>query len=146
MSEQNKVDFWKEVKNSFKGGGKTFPWLRSGYILLGFVLGVLVTAFVYIAALQPNDSNKQTSSIVTEEDTCREDGGRYDRSQKTCLLTTNDRGDTCSDNSECDGWCLADSESKVGEKGEGNCSDEFDITGCIKFIDQGKVNSICIPE
>ncbi|MDD3647852.1 MAG: hypothetical protein PHS44_05140 [Candidatus Dojkabacteria bacterium] len=145
MSEQKKVDFWKEVKNSLKGDNKMFPWLRSGYVLVGIAIGVLVTAFVNIAIFKSSGADIEITETITDEEKCREEGGRYNRDQKTCLTSANDSGESCSDNSDCEGWCLADSNSKVGDIATGTCSEGFDATGCFKFIDNGKVNSICIP-
>jgi len=61
------------------------------------------------------------------------------------LLVTGDRGDSCSSNSECLGWCIADENDQIGEEKNGICSDNYHPAGCFKFIDEGEVNSICMP-
>lgn len=143
--QKTKVSFLDAVKNSFKPckSSKTFPWFQSGLILVGFAAGVFVTSGVDI--LSRFTSSEQSSQEISEDEKCREKGGRYDKESETCIIITSDRGGTCSDSSECQGWCLADENDELGQQEKGYCSDNFRPEGCFKFIDNGKVNSICMP-
>lgn len=124
---------------------KQFPWYQSGLILVGFAAGVLVATSVDMVARIVRDEDVSTDTI-TAADKCREEGGMYNRGDDKCVYVTEDRGDTCQDNKECDGWCIVSDDAKVGDSGEGKCSEDFHPKGCVKFMDNGIVNAICLPE
>lgn len=144
-----KTSFLSTVKSSFQKGNnpKQFPWFSSGLILIGFALGVLTASSVDIISRSTRtNSESSTDNTVTDAEQCREKGGRYDKENSTCILVTDDKGDGCSSNADCEGWCLADSNAELNSEDTGSCSDSFRKTGCFKFIDEGKVSSICMPE
>jgi hypothetical protein len=123
---------------------KVFPWLQTGIFLLGFVSG-LFTATVIDLSARIVPKTKTTQTALSDEEKCRKDGGRYDTDAKSCIMTTSDTGNGCKSNKDCDGWCMASESDKIGTEKEGICSTEFAVNGCFKFIDNGKVNSICMP-
>lgn len=63
-----------------------------------------------------------------------------------------DRGNICTDNSECEGWCQADlsredlQKGMSGKtfKGKGQCSVWRVELGCFGMLKQGKISVICI--
>ncbi|MBN2016413.1 hypothetical protein JW766_06320 [Candidatus Dojkabacteria bacterium] len=141
-----KLSFWDTVKKSFRtdGSKKMFPWFQSGLLLVGFAAGVLVTSGVDIISrldLEENDTKEEES----ENQKCMDKGGRYDEDTQSCIMTTDDRGDACSKNEDCEGWCLIGEDATLGAQMNGYCSDNFKPKGCFKYIDNGKVNSICMP-
>jgi len=147
LTTSKKTSVWESIKNAFTKSPhevKIFPWYQSGILILGFSLGVLVTASVYTFTATPL-SSETTLVSSSKEDECVNSGGRYDDKNQICLLVTNDRGNTCTDSSDCQGWCSADENAKIGTGAEGICGESFNKKGCFKFIDKGKVNSICIP-
>lgn len=146
--QPEKVKFWDEVKNTFKSKSdkKEFPWLQSGFVLVGFTLGIVATSIVTMTSINLDTVEQPVQAEASEEEKCVDQGGRYDRNTETCNFIASDRGESCKDNSDCDGWCLVDDNAELGEKAEGSCSNEYTIKGCVKFMDDGKVNSICLPE
>lgn len=143
---KRKSSFFEMIKNSFKSNKKekSFPWLQSGFLLVGFTLGILVTSSVdLLSRMDLSSSNKQTTS-TDEADECRAKGGRYDADSDICTLYTSDNESECTDNTDCEGWCLASEDLELGSEEAGYCSDKFRPDGCFKFIDKGKVNSICL--
>jgi hypothetical protein len=140
-----KMSFWQTVKAVFQPTkqGKVFPWLQSGLVLVGFAAGVLVTTGVDLISRYA--SSESTTDVVSEADKCREKGGRYDESDKNCILVTSDRGTDCTDNSDCEGWCIVDDSAEIGSEEGGSCTESYNVGGCVKFMDNGKVNSICLP-
>lgn len=137
--------FFKEVKNVFSERDDNFPWFYSGILLVGFTLGVLVTAGVdIISRTNINQNEEVATSDLSEKDKCIEKGGRYDSKEEKCLMVTNDGSDDCTDKADCEGWCLADADAELRTEGTGTCSDEFQPKGCFKFMDKGSVNEICL--
>lgn len=138
------TSFWKEVKDVFSKSSypKIFPWLQSGLVLMGFTLGVFITVAVYMIT-DAAGQNEGTIVSESEADKCRDKGGRYDSESEECILVTEDRGQGCKKNSDCEGWCLVDDDAEIGSEAEGTCSDDFTPEGCFKYMDEGKVNSIC---
>jgi hypothetical protein len=146
-SNGKKISFWQTLRSCFQTTQpttKVFPWMQSGLVLLGFAIGVLVTTGVDILS-RLDFSNDSSTVKISESDKCMDKGGRYDTKTRTCLLATNDDGNQCSSNDDCEGWCLTDEDATIGEQQSGYCSENFRPTGCFKFIDNGKVNEICIP-
>lgn len=148
MNLQEEVNIrWEGFKNTLKDlkTPNTLSWLQSGFFLVGFATGALIASgidlYSRIAIPQSVDSE-----VISEEENCRDQGGRYDNENKTCILVTSDRGNTCKDSADCSGWCLADEGLELGIQGEGKCSENFDVEGCVNFIDKGEINSICLPE
>jgi hypothetical protein len=141
-----KMSFWEAVKTSFTSpeGKKIFPWFQSGLILIGFALGALVTSGVDVISRLDFGDEDETAE-VSEADECRDQGGRYDEDNNNCVLVTSDRGNSCTKNDDCSGWCLADSDAEIGSEDEGYCSENFGPEGCFKFMDEGRVNEICMP-
>jgi hypothetical protein len=145
-NNSNKTSIWQSFKKHFRSQTpiKIFPWLQSGFILLGFSLGVLATSAVDLVSLIDKKDN-QTTINTEEDDKCIQEGGRYDYASKSCILNTSDRGGGCMDSSECEGWCLVDEKQELGSNVKnGYCSEEYRPEDCFKFADQGKVNSICL--
>lgn len=137
--------FFETVKEAFKSDkNSTFPWFQSGLVLLGFALGVLVTAGVDIVSRYVPRESDQKVEAKSKSQECREKGGSYDSDNEICKLETDDTGEGCSKNSECEGWCLASEDAEVGEDGKGECSDKITPEGCFKYIDDGMVNEICL--
>lgn len=108
------------------------------WVVVVFVL-VLVLVVVNIVF------RKKSEWDVVDAAECEEMGGRYNSDEEYCMLETRDEEWRCNNNSDCEGWCLAEEDAELGSKGYGKCSDSFKVTGCIKFIDEGLVNSICMP-
>ncbi len=143
---KRKISFFKMIKDSFKSNRKerSFPWLQSGFLLVGFTLGVLVTSSVDLLSRMDFSNTTKQSTSTDEADECRAKGGSYDTDNEICILNTSDNESECTDNTDCEGWCLANEESELGNEEAGYCSDKFRPDGCFKFIDKGKVNSICL--
>ncbi len=144
-AEKKKNTFWETLKEVLKSNKdkKVFPWLQSGFLLLGFVLGVLVTTAVDLASRRI-EFKKENVSELSKSEECATKGGRYDYRLEECILVTSDDGKECVKNEDCEGWCLAESSANIGESGMGKCSREFKPKGCIKYLDQGMVNEICL--
>lgn len=144
---QNKNSFGKLVKEAFQPDqkNKMFSWYRTGLLLVGFTAGIFVATALDLV-LRIDTSNENASGVVSAQERCRDDGGNFDRISGNCLYTTEDRGDGCQANADCDGWCLVTDDQAVGSEGEGECSEDFHPKGCFKFMDNGMVNSICMPE
>lgn len=134
------------VENTFKGSSssKIFPWLQSGIFLVGLAMGALITASVCIYFGTSFEGLSKVEE-VSEEEKCRDEGGRYEETSQNCILETSDNGGPCKANTDCEGWCLAGENDEIGVVEEGVCSDDYHPRGCFKFIDNGEVNSICMP-
>ena len=146
VKPKKKFSFFQILKDSFKSnkGDKTFPWLQSGILLVGFTLGILVTSSVDMLSRMDFSSTNEQETSIDEADECRTKGGSYDTDNSICILNTSDNGTSCTDNTECEGWCLAGEELELGDEETGYCSDNFRPDGCFKFMDKGMVNSICL--
>jgi len=146
-SKTNNVKFWNEVKSTLKGEGgkKAFPWVASGFVLIGFTLGVFVTTGVELISRMKTEDKEIETDFSSSKD-CISKGGRYDEQEKKCYLVTEDRGEECTSNDDCQGYCLADENAELNSESKGTCSENYRLTGCIKYIDDGIVTSICFPE
>jgi hypothetical protein len=61
-----------------------------------------------------------------------------------CDLQANDALKICTDSSQCEGSCLISKSIQVGQKQAiGSCSNFLRNYGCYKFIESGRVRSIC---
>ena len=128
-----------------KKTSKVFPWLYTGLVLLGFSLGVLVTTTVDMFSRSINTEDESPED-TEEVELCRSQGGRYDLDKNKCLTSSEDEGTGCKSNDDCEGWCLASNEAQIGAQSTGECSKEYRVKGCVKFIDNGSVNEVCLPE
>jgi len=120
---------------------KSYSWVNSGILLLGFTLGIFSIAIILLIGKM--DISESQSDAISEAQKCRVDGGRYN-DDGSCSLVTEDKGFGCSSNEDCNGWCLAYDEEDIGTHSTGYCSEQYRTQGCFKFIDNGIVNSICM--
>lgn len=132
---------------------QTLGPVYSGVFLLGFIMGALIASVVTIYFIRVPRDNDANSATISAEDQIRKDecikaGGSWQSTSSgyTCNSKTSDSGKTCNSKSECFGWCLAKDDAKINTKASGTCSDKTIMQGCIKFIDNGLVNSICLPK
>lgn len=71
---------------------------------------------------------------------------------ETCNIKASDRGNICTDNGECEGWCQANltrDELRQGMSGKtfvgkGQCSVWRVELGCFGMLKQGRISTICI--
>ncbi len=79
------------------------------------------------------------------KDTCENIGGKWiEKSEEIdkarCSYPTEDAGNSCTDSSECESYCLAPEDSKVGDKVNGSCA-EYTFLDCAKEVENGQVIS-----
>ena len=80
---------------------------------------------------------------------CEAEGGFVERrgmlQSELCVHPYADAGQLCSDNSECEGRCLAESMGTPGEAVTGQCQPDDHLFGCHAFVSDGQATSaICI--
>jgi len=148
--KQHKANSGKKDKVTDPSSKRLFSWLVSGWILVGFSFGVLTSAAGVIYAFRTSyakfslPETGSNENMLADEDSCRKEGGRFDKKTGECNLKTVDYKTKCTKNDDCQGLCMAEEDSLLGNKESGYCSIEFNMSGCFKFIDEGMVNSICL--
>ena len=84
---------------------------------------------------------------------CAAKGGTVERrgilNLEMCVLPYSDAGKVCTDGSQCEGFCLASSNTETGETGtadaEGMCQADDQLFGCVARIEDGIVQpTLCI--
>jgi hypothetical protein len=119
------------------------------YFVIFCFFTLVVLLFSFSGGRKPNSQpleQKQEQIEISPSEECRISGGRYDTKTEVCIYETTDAGNLCEKNKDCEGWCLVDESTQLREESTGFCSDVFKPKGCFKFIDNGKVNKICLPE
>lgn len=122
----------------------------TGIALIAFTVGILMTVLVmvsYQVNFTPSSTSTNPETVLYEQE-CLDNNGVWEQKggdRFVCNYETEDASGNCTDSSDCEGWCLAEQDSQLGEKEIGECSDYKILHGCIKFIDKGMVNSICLP-
>ena len=107
-----------------------------------------------LAEVQSPVTNTQSLSevagLLKTEEACKANSGEWGvagRAQlNMCILSASDAGKSCSDASQCDVDCLA--ESRIGQEGGdavGRCSATTNPFGCRTHIKDGKVAmTLCV--
>jgi hypothetical protein len=62
---------------------------------------------------------------------------------KICDLPTKDKGKTCSDSSECEGYCLSSMKFAIPFITKGKCSGSIHLVGCNNILEAGSVEEVC---
>jgi len=131
---------------------KLWSYGRSGFMNLSYgsmriwVFFSIFVCFLLLLLVVVNVAFEKNSGWdVIDSDECVEMGGQYNDEQNYCMLETRDKEWRCNSNSDCEGWCLAEEDAELGSRAYGKCSEAFSAQGCVKFIDEGMVNSICMP-
>lgn len=106
---------------------------------------------------KPKVSCPKRIIIPKTEEECLKQNGVWKKwalfPKETCNLKTEDYGNPCFDNSECQGWCKVDltqDELRKGMRGEiktekkfGSCSKWVKEFSCFGTMEKGKVKTIC---
>jgi len=107
---------------------------------------------------KPIVSCDEKPALPKTKEECLAQGGIWKKQGitpfETCNKKTNDRGNLCRDNNECEGWCQVDlskeelekvnkNELKINKK-YGQCSVWVVELGCFGMMEKGKVRAICI--
>ncbi|MCX6695605.1 MAG: hypothetical protein NTU61_04855 [Candidatus Altiarchaeota archaeon] len=89
-----------------------------------------------------------------DNESCEALGGIWGRMglspSESCNLPTSDAGKTCSDNSECEGMCIAElsplNQARLGKgeyvKAKGKCSERRKNVGCLAMVQEGEVRGM----
>lgn len=105
---------------------------------------------------KPTVSCNGKQPLPKNEKECQKIGGVWKKLGpdpfESCNIKTADRGNICTDNSECEGWCQVDmSREELREgmkgkisKGRGRCSIWRVELGCFGMVEKGKISVICI--
>jgi len=105
---------------------------------------------------KPITSCSGKSSLPKNQEDCLKIGGLWSKLGpdpiETCNVKALDRGNLCTDSSQCEGLCLAElsaEEMKQGMSGKqfkktGNCSVWRVTLGCRGIVTQGVVSILCI--
>lgn len=76
------------------------------------------------------------------KDECANQGGKYlinGNGFEQCYLETSDSGKECSDNFECESFCVAENENATN----GVCYSDNIISGCHFVLNDGKASMLC---
>jgi len=125
--------------------GKASPsrfWKVIGAIIIIIIISV---GFYWLLSLFRVDPIRIINSwSVHDEESCEKDGGHWSIGVGDigrCIYDTNDGGKVCTDSSQCQGMCLADSENAK----EGKCTEHNLTLGCLNKVENGKVQgTICL--
>lgn len=90
------------------------------------------------------------SEVKTEAE-CRKLGGTWwspgmpgNPRPKICDLPTKDKGKSCTDTSECEGYCLSSKIFGISFSTKGKCSGSVYLVGCKKVLEAGSEKEICV--
>lgn len=92
---------------------------------------------------------QQAYSIESEE-VCEKNDGKWKRvgrqQKESCVLTADDAGKSCENNSECQVACVAQHEPAVsGTKTPGVCLESTDLFGCRTYVANGVAEpTLCV--
>jgi|GEM_PF-1415939 len=81
-------------------------------------------------------STQEVEEVVDMAAECEEQGGHYTiggSGMPFCYLPTADAGNPCTDNDECESFCVAEEESAT----EGTCYPETPFSGCWWVLEDG---------
>ena len=124
-------------------------------LLIIALIGAGLFGAYYLGAQRNKNQNTQIQITPTPtpqrdqaEEECRARGGEWKQIglDYKCEINHTDGGKTCSDNSECQGTCLAPEGVKPGEDigAKGNCSSYSPVVGCFSSLNKGTVSlTIC---
>lgn len=149
-SEQSdKIETKASLKASFESYKNSLGPTYTGLVLIGFILGIVITSVVTLIILNGENTDSQTSTqaiSLEAKERCEREGGIWELTSRgyVCDYVTDDQGDSCTSNSDCSGWCLADDNAQLDTQSEGECSENKIVEGCFKYMDNRKVNSICL--
>ncbi|MBT0663310.1 hypothetical protein KI809_03260 [Geobacter pelophilus] len=114
-----------------------------------FVLVLFLAITVGTAGAFEIKEHKQ-SQIKTEAE-CRKLGGTWwspgmpgNQRPKICDLPTKDKGKSCSDSSECEGYCLSSKIFGILSFTKGKCSGSVYLVGCNKILEAGSAKEVCV--
>ena len=74
---------------------------------------------------------------------CAAQGGKVERiliGAEGCVRPTTDGGKSCTDNSQCQGACIAPFAAQPGTAVAGTCATEIGRMGCLNVVTQGKAS------
>lgn len=88
---------------------------------------------------------------VNTEAKCRVLGGTWwspgmpaNPGPKICDLPTKDKWRTCSDSSECEGYCLSSMKFAIPFFTKGKCSGSIYLVGCNNVLEADSVEEVCV--
>ncbi len=106
------------------------------------MIRVLLMAVAVLAACQPEEPAAEQPNwrAMSEEElaeTCGAQGGTPVRGLGgwTCAMPEPDAGQTCSNSSQCSGWCLAETRT---------CSPVRPYFGCHELYENGQIQALCV--
>ena len=125
--------------------GKASPsrfWKVIGAIIIIIIISV---GFYFLLSLFRVDPIRIINTwTVHNKEGCEKNGGHWSIGVGDigrCIYDTNDGGKVCTDSSQCEGMCLADSENAK----EGRCTEHNLTLGCLNKVENGKVQgTICV--
>jgi hypothetical protein len=114
----------------------------------------IVLLFITVAtsfAQQPMLRWKQ--DVPSTEKECIARGGRWgsvgipgNPYPPECTLATSDSGKICKNTEDCQGYCVVPGEispTPSRSYSQGICSDHYPMFGCVTYLQDGKVISMC---
>jgi hypothetical protein len=114
-------------------------------------IAAVLCAMCVAAAASPGMSKEPSHAEVQA---CAARGGAYQRlgllQTSVCVFPYPDGGKTCSDDSQCQGGCLADvghmdRPLRAGERVKGACRPTSDGFGCSTHVKNGRaLNTMCV--
>jgi hypothetical protein len=81
---------------------------------------------------------------------CEQNGGKIERRSlgqrfEVCVVPFRDAGSRCTDNSQCEGACIADAVSRTRVASTGRCQADNDPYGCFSELVNGKTDElVCV--
>jgi hypothetical protein len=106
---------------------------------------------------KPQDPCGKKAPLPKTKGECIKSGGVWKKLGpdpfETCNIKAMDRGNICTDNDECEGWCQANisidqvrqgMRGKLNSRGRGQCSVWRVELGCFGMVEEREIKVICI--
>jgi len=112
-------------------------------VLRHYLVAAIVLLSCFGCAREPvlRDGVARLSAEARSE--CASHGGKVERVlilAEGCIRPTTDGGKSCTDNSQCQGACIAPFAAPSGATVTGTCAVEIGRMGCINVVAQGKAS------
>lgn len=127
---------------------KKWKWAVAGILLLG----VTVVLFILIIGFWTCCPEPLNEKLLRLRASCQSEGGFFVEALEVCQLPTADAEKSCTDSSECEGFCEADLSvdeiTKVTNKEQlkktGACGKWKNFfSGCFYTVENGTVDKVC---
>lgn len=95
--------------------------MKRKFLIVFLLLLVVLLVVVIVGYFWKNSMLTSPQNII-----CKKQGGDLmlnSRSEIICNLKTKDKNKVCIDSSQCEGYCRAPKNSKLGEAVQGHCSE-----------------------